>query len=383
LGRYHFGAAQAAYERFDLEQARSELDRCLRLWPRSYRAHLLAARTARRLHADDQAEQHLAACELLEGDTAAVGLESVLLQAQRGRLATSEEHLQQLIAADGPDCPLILEALAEGYFKLFQSPRALEALEQLLERQPANHLAYLLRGKVWEFLKQEEFALSDYERAVELMPKSDEARLRLAAMLTQVGKIREAAAHFDCLRKRQPDNLIVAVGLAHCLHDLADLDEAQQILDSVLAAHPDHVPALVERGRIAIRRAELDNAEAWLQKAVKLAPLDSEAHLVLYGCLQAERKREDADRVLAVLKKLNTNNSRLETLMSKVLETPRDLSLHGEIGSLLLQSGRVEEGVRWLERALRQDPGNARARAALLEHDRRKRTSNGTSSDER
>src|SRR5207302_877964 len=155
----------------------------------------------------------------------------------------------------------------------------------------------------------------------------------------------------ELLRRRQPDNLAVAVGLAHCLHDLAELKEARELLDSVLPSHPEHVAALVERGRVAIRQGELENAESWLRKAVSLAPLDQDAHVVYHACLVAEQKQEEANNVLTVVNKLATDYTRLKILMMKVGEAPREASFPCDIGIILLRNGREEEGVNWLKKA--------------------------------
>src|SRR6266852_3732279 len=105
LGAYHFRAAQAAFQRQDFVLTQQELDKCFKVWPRSSRAHLLAARTARRQHAYKQAEQHLADCERLDGKTDAVTLESVLLQVQQGHVTGAQDTLHDLITANSPDAP--------------------------------------------------------------------------------------------------------------------------------------------------------------------------------------------------------------------------------------------------------------------------------------
>jgi tetratricopeptide (TPR) repeat protein len=370
-GLRHFNTAQAALEKASFEEAAAAVEQCLRFWPRSYRAHLLAARIARRRQAYEAADRHLADCVRLQGKTEAATLESMLVQVQQGHATGVEDGLYRMVERNSPDAAAILEALAEGYATGFQTEKTLGALNELLNRQPANVSALLLRGKIWEGLNKDEDALQDLSQAVAHQPGSDQARLRLAQVLARLGRIGEAAAHYQCLHERQPHNSEVAVGLARCLQDLAELEQATQLLDTVLASHPDDVAALLERGRVAVRQADLENAEIWLGKAVQLAPFHVEAHLVLHTCLEAEHKRTEADKVRDVLKRLESDSDRLETLMATVLVRPHDISLHCEIGISLLRNGREEEGLRWLKRALQQDPGNVRAQAALLEHERR------------
>ena len=307
-GLRYFHAAEAALESRSFEEAGAAIERCVRFWPRSYRAHLLAARIARRRHVYESADKYLADCTRLQGQTEAATLESMLVQVQQGHVTGVEAGLYELVERNSPDAPAILETLAEGYATTFQTEKTLGALNELLKRQPDNAFAVLLRGKVWEGLNKDEEALQDFAQAVLQQPHSDQARLRLAEVLARLGRIGEAAAHYQRLHERQPDNTDVAVGLARCLQDLAELEQAKQLLDAVLASDSDHVEALIERGRVAVRQADLENAESWLRKAVKLAPYHVEAHLVLCACLEAEHKPTQADQVRDVLKHLETEN---------------------------------------------------------------------------
>src|SRR2546427_5685491 len=203
-GLRHFRAAQAALERASFEEAGAAVEQCLRFWPRSYRAHLLAARVARRRQAYESADQHLADCVRLQGQTEEATLEALLGQVQQGRVTGVEQGLYERIEQNSPDAPAILEALAEGYATAFQTEKTLGALNELLNRQPANVSALLLRGKVWDGLNKDEEALHDFAEAVAQRPDLDEARLRLAQTLSRAGRIGEAAAHYHWLHERQP-----------------------------------------------------------------------------------------------------------------------------------------------------------------------------------
>jgi tetratricopeptide (TPR) repeat protein len=365
VGAAHLRAAQAAFDGHDLERAQAELDKCLTLWPRSYRAHLLAARTARRLYHYDAAQKHLDACENLEGRTDPVTLEAVLADVQRGRLSGTEQTLQRLMADHSPEAPLIMEALAVGYSKELQFPKAQHVLDELIQQQPGNRQALMLRGLVGELQKRAEDAARDYERVLELDPQWDEARLGLADSFRESGRIREATAQYECLQQRRPENMFVILGLVQCLQASAELERAQQLLERLLTRDPTNVSALVERGRIAIRQGDLEEAETWLRKAVHYGPVILEAQQMLYVCLDAEHKRPEADNVLKAVKRLETDNARINRLTSKIQDDPRNYSVRTEIGMLLLGVGREDEGVRWLNGVLQEDPKNVPAQRAL------------------
>src|SRR5262249_34665266 len=83
-------AADKAIARRDYPRARTHLEKYLKVRPDSAAVHLLAARTARRAGAYDQAERHLKECERLKGQADAVKLERTLLAFQRGRWKESE-----------------------------------------------------------------------------------------------------------------------------------------------------------------------------------------------------------------------------------------------------------------------------------------------------
>ena len=291
--RYHFRAAQDALGRYDLDEAQRHLDRCLAVWPGGD-VHFLAARTARRREAYGEAQDHLAACRRLQYRPEALALEEVLLGVQQGDLDGVEQSVRALVQQNHPDTPAILEALARGYARTFRLEEAVDSLSLLLQREPDHVPALLLRARCLALLEQDEDAAPDYQKAVDLAPDRDDARLALALTLWRLGRVREAAGQYECLRRRQPGNPGVLAGLALCRQDLAELDEAAAVLDDLLARHPDFVPGLVERGRVAFRSGDPAAGERWARQAVERAPYDPDAALVLGLCLEAEGRTEEA-----------------------------------------------------------------------------------------
>jgi hypothetical protein len=96
-------AARQALDRRQWSEVRTDLAACLRAWADSPKAHLLAARAARRLQLLGEAAEHLDACDRLRGDTQATHVERALLRVQRGDLASVETFLRYAVARDGPD----------------------------------------------------------------------------------------------------------------------------------------------------------------------------------------------------------------------------------------------------------------------------------------
>src|SRR5205807_895695 len=130
------------------------------------------------------------------------------------------------------------------------------------------------------------------------------ARRHLAGLLSLMGETGEAARHYEELLRREPGEADAIVGLAHCDHDQHRLDEARRLLDGLLAEQPDHVPALVERGRLALRLGQPAAAAEWFGRATERAPYDREALRLRYQSLRAQRRDSAAEESLARLNQL-------------------------------------------------------------------------------
>jgi tetratricopeptide (TPR) repeat protein len=370
-------AAELALERRDYTSAKREIDAYLRAWPDSARAHLLAARTARRLQLFDEAQEHLRAVERLKGDAQAVALERVLADFQRGEAKpAAEKSLWNRIDAGDPDAPAILEVLTQYYLLSYNLLRAKECLDRYLTLRPNDLQALLGRAYIWERMLYFADAEKDYRQAVAAHPDDVTAHLRLAKSLLVRGEPEETLEHFEFVRRRRPNDPAVLVGVAQCLRRLRRDDEAARLLDDVLADRPDDADALTERARTALdmerpydpeaglRRAE---AEAWLRRAVAAAPHDREARVSLYQCLLREEKGEEAAKVQAVMDRMDADLKRLEIVRREVLKLPDDAGLRCEGGEIFLSNGQEEEGVHWLTQALRIDPSHRRAHRALAD----------------
>jgi tetratricopeptide (TPR) repeat protein len=373
--QYHLDSARQALDRHALDEAQHHLDLCLRVRFRSAAVHLLAAQTARRRDDLDRAEQHLAACLELDERTEAAGLERLLLTAQQGDLNDVEGLLRERTGADDPQAVLVLEALAWAYVHRCLQLDALVALNLLLKRQPQHPQALLMRARVWENLAQggrterEPNALADYEKAVELLPTSFEARLGQAGSLYRLGRPADALLEYERLHQRDATHAEVLLGLARCRYSVSDVHEARRLLDELLAQHPNHARGLLERGRLALHEGELAEAEKWLHQAVEAGPpCDREALRVLGRCLEAAHKDSEARRCLARLRQREAEFVRLDCLTMQVNRDPHNLPLRFNTSVQLLRFGRELEGVAGLYLVLEQQPRHGPAHAALADY---------------
>jgi tetratricopeptide (TPR) repeat protein len=371
----HAHAAEAYLEqsehrqcRLHLTLARDELIHCRRLCPDSARFHFLAARTARRLDNNDEAERLLDRAALLGWVKEAIDLERALAQAERGDLKPIDRVLVSFVARDHPDKVLILEALSRGYMATYRLHRALACLDSWLEFQPDNSRALLWRGQTRLLLGSTDDALADYRRVVEVDPEDEEGCHKLAESLLSSHHVGEALPYFLRWQQRQPNDPEALFGLARCQEELSRTDEALSVLDRLLLTEPRHAAALALRGRLALTAGRTIEAESWLRKSVALAPRERAAVFNLYRCLLAQDRQDEASEYLGTLDDIDADLARLEHLKRTIQKAPHDASLRCEMGRILLRNHQQREALRWLASALKEDPHHAEAQAELADY---------------
>jgi tetratricopeptide (TPR) repeat protein len=377
---YHLREAREALDQNDLAAARDHLDQCLEVWPDSVEPHQLAAQAARRLDDLDAAEKHLQECTRLEKRLKEAGtieeepseglaLEWALLRVQHGDLIGFEEPLRTRLEKKDPRAILILEALTKGYMRMYRLVDAMGCLRQWLEREPHSRQALFLRGQAHQRIYHYNEAIADYRAVLKQDRHNHDTRLRLATCLIESGRVEEAIRHLKALQRRQPDNPEVTVRLAFAQNSLGQTDEARRLLDGLLATHPDYGPALTGLGKLAVDSGRAQEAERCLRRAVQVDPADRQANFLLCRALEQQGKKAEAAERRANLKRIENRLERVIAISNGLMPyRPNDPALHCELGTIFLEMGQEEIGVRWLYSALQIDPENGPAHTALANY---------------
>lgn len=360
---WHLAAARRAADGGQADRAWHHLQQARRTWPPGSDAHLLAARVARRLGKVEQARAHIADHERLGGDRAAQTLEVDLLLAQEGEWAGRDEALLGMVRAGHPATADILQALARGYLRTNHTA----GLDRLLRLWPDDLASPRWRGRAHYHLGHFPEALADLAPCVAEDPDDDELRFELAQACYQSGRPVDALAHYRHLRDRRPTPDVL-YWLAMCLQDQAQLHEAAAALDDLLARAPDHVPGLVERGRVAVRQSQPRPAEDWARRAVRLAPAAADAHLVLGLSLAAQGRAAEARGAHDRWQALDGAQYHLRQVMPVLAARPDDPDLHAQCGRCLLLLGNEDAALEAFDRALHLDPGHRPTHRLLADY---------------
>jgi tetratricopeptide (TPR) repeat protein len=356
--------AEQALAAREYGRARELLDGYLVGHPADTRARLLAARAARESRAYRAAREHLVRCRADGGPAEPIAVEEALLDV----LAGDERPvgwLRDRARQDDDLALVVLEVLIQRDLDTYQLGSALDGFTRYLARRPDDLHARLGRGFVWERFLNFADAAEDYRAAVAAHPDSDRARLKLADTLLLVGTPDEALAQYRWLADRWPDRPPVRLGLARCHRRLGRPDEAARLLDGLLAEFPAHGETLWERGDLELEQGRPAAAEPWLRQAAAQRPFDRRVQYAMSRCLVRLDRAAEAAAFDARVKQLDADLARLAEVRNAVMDRPNDAALRCEGGVLFLRNGERDEGVRWLQLALRLDPGCEPARAAL------------------
>jgi Tfp pilus assembly protein PilF len=365
-----FRAAREALDGYRFREAREYLAHCQQVWPNDVEVHLLSARLARQTGDFDQADRLLEKCRLLQGGTdERIALEQVLVRAQRGETDAVFNHCRVLVEKEHPASPLILDALAQGYLRVYRLADADYALDMWLNRQPDNPQALFIRGWVFEHWERAEEAAELYRRALAAKPEHDQARLHLVRVLVENNAPAEAAVHLAVLARRLPDDPAALVYRGRCRFLAGDLDGSDQVLKQAVARFPRFAAAHAALGQVAHQAGKLDLAEESLSRAVALAPGDYSSRYLLYQTFVLRgKKREAADELERVNASKADADALRQILTHRLRDAPHDPTLHHELGAIFLRSGDLDEALRWFNKALEYDPGHKKTHAALADY---------------
>jgi tetratricopeptide (TPR) repeat protein len=355
---YQIEAAQKATSHQDYAEARRCLERALRVRPHSPALHLLAARAARQSGNLTDADRHLRECARLQGGVSEdLQLERLMFRAQTGEVEAVLENLYVYVRETRPEAPLVLEAICQGFIRERLIGPALACIDQWLALEPDNAQAHYCRA--WCLSEQggTEEAARSLQHAFEQSPERDDIRLALAGVLTQLHHYPEAAAHFEALLPRMPHDQMLLLGLAQCQVALGEPGRAQELLDTLIEESPRSTEALVERGKLALALDHPAEAEGWCRRALETDPNCYPAAYQLVLCLDRLGNKKESAELTKKLQRMEADMSRLQKLMTGALRSENQgPDLYHEVGALMLRTGREEDGLVWLGKALRLDP---------------------------
>lgn len=364
-GVYHWRKAQQALAAYDLPRARTHLQRCLDVWPRSSETQFLMARTCRRDGDFTAARAHLLEAERLHWVPALVDLERLLMEAQAGVVQPVEEKLNRFLESRPDERRVILEALVIGSLQGNFLDDAFRWSSRWVEAYSNDYQAHLLRGRVLERGLRHDLAAKEYEQALECKPGDKAAHLGLAEMLLHNGAYALALPHFRACLQDEPQHAAALLGVARCQRFLSPPEAALATLDGLISHHPEDAEALLLRGQLELEHGTADKALSWLTRAEQLQPYDLDTAQALATAYRLLNRKEEAQRYETKRQQIERDLRRMEELTKEIIDSPHNAELRCEAGTTLLRLGQEQQAARWLASALLIDPQHQPTKKAL------------------
>ena len=307
-------------------------------------------------------------------------------------------------------------SLAEVELARGESAQAVTQAEQVLNREPVNVSALLLRARGWINMSEYAKARDDLASVLAMDPKSNDASFALGELDLKQGRFEEAEGQFQVLRDRgdarglagvidskvrqeqwepaiqmveheldkNPERGPYRSELANLLLRAGKYGEAVAQFQMLLNRNPNSQEAYLRLGEAKAQLGDVGGAEAAFERARQLAPADATPDLdlgVLYDHLK--RYREARQAYQAALAKQPDNPRALNNLayleaeqgvdLDQALEyaqharakLPGDVNVIDTLGLIYIKKNLTEDGLRMLREVVKRQPGNAAFRLHL------------------
>src|ERR1700723_802083 len=291
----------------------------------------------------------------------------VELEVHRAReLLKSRDYAGALRAAEAlavnvPENRDVLYLIAVSRRFLGKIPEALAALERLEQLHPKFSRLYQERGHCYVTLREAPQAIDAFLKAVNINPALPASWGLLEGLYRMTGQpenARTAAAHVATLKDLPPE-ILTATGL----FSDGDWLPAENMVRAYLLKHGNHVEGMRLLARIGIERGVLDDAEILLEAVLALAPDYRAARYdyarVLLERHKYQRTREELEKLLKLEPRnrayltqyataivgLGEHEKAVELYRELLVDSPQAADLHLSIAHSLKTLGKRQESI--------------------------------------
>lgn len=279
-----------------------------------------------------------------------------------GELVAAEPRLAAALDRD-PDDADAWRALALGRLAAGRHDEAEGPIDRWQTLRPGDPEPYLTRIDL--ALKRGRMldAIEPAGVVLELQPTAAELRERRAVWLFLVGRSEEAAAECRRCRAASPDDPgLIRLEAEICLR-MGDGVRVEELVGELLLRDPKDATALILRGVLELDHDRPDRAVPPLREAVARGG-GSVARARYYLGLALARTGHESEA-----RKLQAEGQVQQAVeLWEKYGRPDSVGYKVTIAEGLLATGRTDEAVRLLERAVAQDPDCAVAHRLLAEH---------------
>lgn len=349
LGEARFLLGKALFESGDIAGAEVELRKALE---RKYANDQTIPLLASAMLATGQAKKvtdEFAKTQLSAGEPLAA-LKTTLsaAYAAQGNREAAQAELAAALASMADYAPAQLaNARMKAVNQNFDEAQTI--VDQVLAKNPKNHDALLLSGMLQAAKGNPDNALALYRKAIEAKPDFLLAHSAIISSLFQQQKLDEATKQIELLKKVAPKHPQTIYLDAQATYQRKDYKVARELTQQLLKILPNNPNNLQLAGAVEYQLRSYVQAEAYLSKAVQLAPeLALARKLLISSYLRAGQPA----KALATL----------QPVLERIEKDPSFLSIAGET---YLQNGDAKKAADYFAKASKLDPDDAAKKTSL------------------
>jgi len=347
------------------QEARAAYERALEIDPESRVALLVYANFLRRQGDRDAAEPvYRKLAELHPGFPTWSALAGFLMQ-DRGRDDEAEAAYQKALElAEEDERSRAYAALSGFYFSRNRTDEAVATLEEGIEKQEEPlDLIYLL-ARFHRALGNDAQAEELIVRATDARPDEPRTHLILSSWHGRKGDLEAALAAAEKARQADPESDQAKLRVAEVLVELGYRERERErersteriargrgIVEAMLAKEPSHGGALFVKAKLDLAEGDVDEAVQALRSAIDARPDWAQAHFVLGTALAVQGDRTAARTELARALEIDAGLLEARKVLAQV---------HAGLGE---HEYAVEEGRRFL----RERPDDAGTRILMAQ----------------
>ena len=262
--------------------------------------------------------------------------------------------------------------LGEMRIAVSRPQEAIEEFELALRCQPLLVAAQMGIGNALAMLLRNEEALARYDQVLALRPKMPEANFAAGFVLVRMGKQKEAEIRYRRALVQRPDFAAAWINLGALLRDQGREVYAEAALRRAIELRPDLVSGWVNLAILERERRHPAEAERYLRKAFAINPEQVETLVAwcqfraaerdlpgawqwLRWALAREPKHPEAVNMHGILLHLERRFEEAITIFEQA-EALGHAAAASNRGNSLIDSGRLEEGLKAQELAVERDP---------------------------
>ena len=311
------------------------------------------------------------------------------IEYRAGRREQAERLADEILAADKTDVnTLLLKAnllTARG-----QLEDADKVVQVAISSDPRSARAQFALGKLNVLRRRPEEAKKAFTEALKVNPRAAEAQVELARLHLAEGAAEKSLEFANQAVKNNPANADAYFTQVRALIARRELDQAEPILQRLLAAYPKSAAVHSQLGVLKAMRKDYAEASRLFDQALSLEPNQLDATAGLVGLDIAAGRKElartrtaariartpqdssvllFAGRTYAVL----GDNQQAEAAFRKALEVDaQNLGAYEGLGRLYVRAGRLPEAQREFEElAARQSkPGSSLTMVGMIQQSR-------------